>query len=80
MVGPEKCCFIMGFALCSLLLCDFCGTSSVCWLNVTVLEFVMVSIIARKFRGASLGTVNCTIPNHDEVGQDNRIFGLVESS
>ena len=55
----------MGFDLRSLLLCGFCETSSVCWLNVTVLEFVMVSIIAGKFIGDSLGTVNFTMPNLD---------------
>ena len=58
----------MSFALCPLLLCRFCGTSSVCWLNVTVLEFVMVSITAGKFRGASLRTVNCTMPHRDDAG------------
>ena len=30
--------------------------------------FVMVSIIARKFMCALLGTVNCTIPSLDDVG------------
>ena len=73
-------CFIMGFAVQSLLLCSFCGMSSVCWLNFTIFEFVMVSIIPSKFLGASLGTVNCTMPNCDEAGYDNRMFGLEESS
>ena len=31
----------MGLAVLSLLLCDFCGVSSGCWLKVTVLGFVM---------------------------------------
>ena len=39
-----------------------------CWLKVTVLELVMVSIIAGKFIGASLGTINSTIPNLNDVG------------
>ena len=60
--------FYNGFALQSLLLYGFWGVSSLCWLKVTVLEFVMVSIIAGKFIGASLGTVNSTIPNLDDVG------------
>ena len=38
------------------------------WLKVTVLEFVIVSIIAGKFIGAALGTVNSTIPSQDDVG------------
>ena len=61
-------------------MCGFCGTSFVCWLNIYVFELVMVSIIARKFLGALLGTANCTMPNLDEVGYDNRMSGLVESS
>ena len=56
-----------GFALQSLLLCGFCGTSYMCWLNVTVFGFVMVSIIARKFIGALLETVNFTIPSLDDA-------------
>ena len=70
----------MHFAVQYLLLCDFCGVSSGCWLNVTVFELVMVSIIAGKFIGASLGTVNCTMPNLDEVGYDNRMSGHVKFS
>ena len=58
----------MGFAVWSLLLCGFCGVSSGCWLNITVLQFVMVFIIDGKFIGASLGTVNFTMPNLDDVG------------
>ena len=56
------------------------------WCNFWVLaehyffEFVMVSFIDRKFIGASLGTVNCTMPNLDEAGYDYRMSGLVESS
>ena len=38
------------------------------WLNVNALEFVRVSVIARKFIGVLLGTVNCTIPSPDDVG------------
>ena len=53
----------MAFVLQSLLLSGFWEMSSMCWLKVSVLEFVMVSIIARKFTGASLGTVNSTIPS-----------------
>ena len=70
----------MGFAVWSLLLCGFCGTSSVFWVNITVFEFVMVSFIARKFIGALLETVNCTMPNLDEVGYNNKMSGLIESS
>ena len=44
----------MGLTVQSLLLCDFCGVSSWCWLKVTVLGFVMALIIDRKFTGASL--------------------------
>ena len=64
----------------SLLLCDFCGVSSGCWLKVTVLGFVMVSILDGKFTGALFGTVNCTMPNLDEAGYNNRMCGLVASS
>ena len=39
-----------------------------CWLNMTGFGFVMVSFIARKFIGALVGTVNCTIPGLDDVG------------
>ena len=39
-----------------------------CGLKVTVLELVMVSIIAGKFIGALLGTINSTMPNLDDVG------------
>ena len=46
----------MGFALQSLLLCGFWRIPSMYGLKVTVLELVMVSIIAVKFIGASLGT------------------------
>ena len=70
----------MGFALQSLLLCGFCRISSICGLKVTVLELVMMSIIAGKFIGASLGTVNSTIPNLDDVGYDKRMSELVKSS
>ena len=70
----------MGFAVWSWLLCGFCGAYSGCLLNITVLDFVIGFIIERKFIGASLGTVNCTMPNLDEVGYDNRMSGLVESS
>ena len=58
----------MGVALQSLLLCSFCGTSSVCLLNVTVFEFVMVSTIARKFIAASFQNVNFIIPNLGDAG------------
>ena len=50
-----------------------------CGLKVTVLEFLMMSIIAGKFIGASLGTVNSTIPNLDDAGYDKRMSGLVKS-
>ena len=59
--------FYNGFALQLLLLCGFWGISSICGLKVTVLELVMVSIIAGKFIGALLGTVNSTIPNLNNV-------------
>ena len=65
----------MGFALWSLLLCGFWGMSSMCWLKVIVLEFVMVSVIARKCIGASLGNVNCTIPSVDDVGMIKECLG-----
>ena len=55
----------MGFALQSLLSCGFLGISSMCGLKVTVLELVFMFIIVGKFIGASLGTVNTTIPNLD---------------
>ena len=42
--------------------------------------FVMTFIIDGEFIGALLGTVNCTMPNLDDVGYDNRTSGLVESS
>ena len=58
----------MGLAVWSLLLCDFCGVSSGCWLKVTVLGFVMVLIIDGKFTGALFGAVNCNMPSLDEVG------------
>ena len=58
----------MGLAIGSLLLYDFCGVSSGCWLKVTVLGFVMVLIIDGMFTDALFGTVNCTMPNRDDVG------------
>ena len=58
----------MGFALQWLLLCGFWRISSMCGPKVTVLEFVMVSFIAGKCIGASLGTVNSTILNFNDVG------------
>ena len=67
----------MGFAAQSLLLCGFCGVSSGCWLNITVFEFVMVPVIDGKFKGVSLGTVNCTMPNLDEEGMVIECLGLV---
>ena len=39
-----------------------------CGLKVTVLELVMVSIIAGKFIGVSFGTVNSTMSNLNDVG------------
>ena len=51
-----------------------------CGLKVTVLELVLVSIIAWKFISASLGTVNSTIPNLNDVVSDKRMSGLVKSS
>ena len=59
---------MIGFALWLLLSCGFWGISSMCGLKVIILEFVMVSIIAGKFIGALLGTVNSTIPNLYDVG------------
>ena len=69
----------MGFALQSLLLCSFWGISSICGLKMTVLEFVMVSIIAGKFIGTSLGTINSTIPNLNDARKDKRMSGPVKS-
>ena len=58
----------MGLAAQSLLLCDFCGVSSQCQLKVTVLWCVMALILDGKFKGATSGTVNCTMPSLDEAG------------
>ena len=46
-----------------------------CLPKVTVLELVIVSIIAGKFIGALLGTVNSTIPNLDDVGMIRECLG-----
>ena len=51
-----------------------------CGLKVTVLEHVMVSIIAGKFTDASWGILNSTIPNLDDVGYDKRMSWLEKSS
>ena len=59
----------MGFAVWSLLLCGFCGVSS--GLLAEHYCFGVCDggfIIDGKFIGASLGTVNCTMPNLDDVG------------
>ena len=40
----------------------------------------MVFIIVGKFISPSLGTVDSTIPNLDDVGYDKRMSGLVKSS
>ena len=59
--------FITGFALQLLLLYGFWGISSKSGLKGTVLELVMVSIIAGKYIGALLGTVNSTMPILNDV-------------
>ena len=54
---------ITGFSIWLLLLCGFCGASSKCMLNVTLLGvLVMVSWIAGGSTGVSLGTLNSLIP------------------
>ena len=50
-----------------LLLFGFWGISFNCRLKVTVLELVLVSIIAGQFVGVSVGTVNSTMPNLNDA-------------
>ena len=64
----------MGFALQSLLFCGFCRTSSVCWLNMTAFEFVMVSIIPGNVYRCFIG-----ICKFHFSSLDKRMSGLVES-
>ena len=56
------------------------GISSKYGLKVTVLELVMVAVIAGKCIGGSLGTVNSMVPYMNDAGYDKRMCGLVKSS
>ena len=70
----------MGVAVWSLLLCGFFG--GIFWV---LAECYCLGICdgvyhCQNIYRCFMGTVNCTMPNSDKVGYDNRMSGLVKSS